>query len=105
MEWHARKLLTVIAEAALERKLIAQAQQLGISGYTISEVRGGGSHGIRTGEWEGERSIEFKVLCDADAAANLAGAIMERYSTHFALVLYLADVGVLRSGKFTSSGG
>lgn len=105
MEWHARKLLTVIAEAALERKLIAEAQPMGISGYTISEVRGGGTHGIRAGEWEAERSIEFKVLCDAEAAGTLAGAIMERYSTHFALVLYISDVGVLRSEKFTSSGG
>jgi len=101
MQWHARKLLTVIAEAALERKLIEASLALGIGGYTISEVRGGGAHGVRAGEWEGERSIEFKVLCDADAADRLAGAIMERYSRHFALVLYTTDVGVLRSEKFS----
>lgn len=101
MEWHARKLLTVIAEAALERKLVEQAQRLGIGGYTINEVRGGGAHGVRAGEWEGERSIEFKVLCEEAAAQRLAATIMEHYSRHYALVLYTSDVGVLRGEKFT----
>lgn len=101
MEWHGRKLLTVIAEAALERKLVDEARRLGIGGYTITEVRGGGTHGVRAGEWEGERSIEFKVLCEEVIAQRLAASIMETYSQHYALVLYTSDVGVLRGEKFT----
>ncbi len=101
MEWHARKLLTVIAEAALERRLVDEVQRLGIGGYTINEVRGGGTHGVRAGEWEGERSIEFKVLCEEAVAQRLAAAVMENYSQHYALVLYTSDVGVLRGEKFT----
>ena len=101
MEWHGRKLLTVIGEAALERKLVDEARRLGIGGYTITEVRGGGTHGVRAGEWEGERSIEFKVLCEEAVAQRLAASIMETYSQHYALVLYTSDVGVLRGEKFT----
>lgn len=101
MEWHGRKLLTIIAEAALERKLVEEAQRLGIGGYTINEVRGGGAQGVRAGEWEGERSIEFKVLCEEAVAHRLAAAVMENYSQHYALVLYTSDVGVLRGEKFT----
>ena len=101
MEWHARKLLTVIAEAALERKLVDEARQLGIGGYTITEVRGGGAHGVRAGEWEGERSMEFKVLCEASVAERLAAQLMQRYSAHYALVLYALDAGVMRAEKFS----
>ena len=100
MQWHLRKLVSVICEAALERQLVAEAQLLGIGGYTISDVRGGGTHGVRGGEWEAERSIEFKVVCEGAAAERLSHTLMERYGTHFALVLYASDVGVLRAGKF-----
>ena len=68
--WHARKLLTIIAEAALERLLIAEVRAAGGFGYTISEVRGGGQGGERAGEWEGERSIEFRVVCDEATAGR-----------------------------------
>ena len=101
MEWHARKLLVVIGEAALERRLVDEARKLGIGGYTVIDVRGGGTHGVRAGEWEGERSIEFKVLCEAGVAERFAEAVMERYSAHFALVLYITDAGVLRPEKFS----
>ena len=43
--WHARKLLTIIAEASLERALVAEVRGAGAGGYTISEVRGGSSGG------------------------------------------------------------
>lgn len=101
MQWHSRKLVSVICEAALERQLITEVQALGIGGYTISDVRGGGTRGVRGGEWEAERSIELKAVCDGAAAEQLCSVLMERYALHFALVLYVSDVGVLRAGKFT----
>ena len=101
MEWHERKLVTIIGEAALEKRLIDEARALGIGGYTVSEVRGGGAHGERAGEWEGERSIEFKVVCDVAGAERLAQMVMERYSPNYALVLYVSEVGVMRAQKFS----
>ena len=41
MQTHAKKLLVIITEAALEKNLIRDARQFGAHGYTITEVRGG----------------------------------------------------------------
>ena len=43
-----RKLVTIIAESSVERTLMRDLDELGISGYTISDARGGGSRGQRT---------------------------------------------------------
>lgn len=98
--WHARKLLTIIAESALERALVAAVREAGGSGYTITEVRGGGSGGERAGDWEGERSIEFRVICDQALAERIADRVMRQYAANYALVLYLSDVGVRRAERF-----
>ena len=98
--WHARKLLTIIAEAALERALIAEVREAGGGGYTISEVRGGGRSGERSGEWEGERSIEFRVICDQAVATRIADRIMQRYADNYSLALYLTEIEVRRAERF-----
>ena len=98
--WHARKLLTIIAEASLERALVAEVRGAGAGGYTISEVRGGSSGGERAGDWEGDRSIEFRVVCDEALAERIADRVMARYAAHYSLVLYLSEVGVRRAGRF-----
>lgn len=99
--WHARKLLTIIAEAALERALIAEVRQAGALGHTIAEVRGAGQGGERSGDWEGERSIEFRVVCDEATAELIADSVMTRYAKDYSLVLYLSDVQVRRGERFT----
>ena len=98
--WHTRKLLTIIAEAALERALIAEVREAGGGGYTISEVRGGGGSGERAGDWEGDRSVEFRVICDEALAGRIADRVMARYAPHYSLVLYLTEVGVRRAERF-----
>lgn len=100
MQTHARKLLVIICEAALEKTLIEDARRLGAAGYTIADVRGGGRGGIREGAWEADRSIEMKLICDATVAELLAAHVLERYGEHYALTLYLDDVKVLRPEKF-----
>jgi hypothetical protein len=100
MRVHSRKLLVLICEAALEKALVDDALRLGATGYTIADVRGGGHGGIREGAWEADRSIEVKIICDADVAERLAAHVVAAYADHYAVTLYLADVGVLRPEKF-----
>lgn len=100
MQKHARKLLVVIAEAAIERPLIADVRRLGALGYTVSEVRGGGAGGERSGEWEAERSVQLQVVCTDEAADRIAAHVLATYAAHYGVVLYLSDVQVFRAEKF-----
>jgi nitrogen regulatory protein P-II 2 len=100
MNMHARKLLVIITEAALEKSLIRDARQFGAQGYTIGEVRGGGERGEREASWEADRSIEMKIVCEAAVAQSLAQHVLSNYAPHFQVAMFTADVGVFRAEKF-----
>jgi nitrogen regulatory protein P-II 2 len=100
VQTHSRKLLVVICEAALERALADDARRMGVAGYTIADVRGSGRGGAREGEWQADRSIEMKIVCEADLAERFAAHVLATYCDHFAVTLYLQDAGVLRPEKF-----
>jgi nitrogen regulatory protein P-II 2 len=100
MQTHARKMLVIIAEAALEKNLIRDARSFGAHGYTIADVRGGGSGGEREARWEADRSIEMKVICEEAVAATLARHVLASYAPNYAVTLFTADVGVFRPQKF-----
>jgi nitrogen regulatory protein P-II 2 len=100
MQTHARKMLVIIAEAALEKALIRDARGFGAHGYTIADVRGGGGGGEREARWEADRSIEMKVICDEAVAATLARHVLASYAPNYAVTLFTADVGVFRPQKF-----
>ena len=100
MKTHPRKLLSIIAEAALERQLAADVKRLGAHGYTVIDVRGEGARGKRSADWDAERSIQMEVICDDAVAAAIAEHIHETYFENYAVTVFIADVGVLRPGKF-----
>ena len=97
---HAKKLLVIIAEAALEKNLIRDARAFGAHGYTLSEVRGGGAHSDREAAWEADRSVEIKVICDEAVAERLAQHVLATYAQNYAVTLFVTDVGVFRPQKF-----
>ena len=95
-----RKLLTVICEADLERALAADLSRLGARGYTITDARGHGAHGERDGLWPPSANIRVEVLCDAAVAAAIAADLKTRYYAQYSMVIFIADVQVLRPDKF-----
>lgn len=97
---HPKQLLVIIAEAALERRLIADAQRLGAHGYTVHDVRGGSVHAIREGRWEADRTVEIKIICDAAVADTIASHVLAQYGADFGISLYFTEVGVLRPQKY-----
>lgn len=100
MEKHRKQLLVIIAEAALEKRLIADSQRLGAHGYTVHDVRGGSRLGRREALWEADRSIEIKVICDPAVADAIGQHVMKVYAPNYGLTLYYADVDVLRAEKY-----
>jgi len=95
-----RKLLTVITEAALETHLTRDLDRLGAPGYTVSNARGRGQRGVRDAGWEADSNIRLEVICDDETAHKIARHLRDRYYDNYAMILTLADVEVLRPGKF-----
>lgn len=100
MNKHPKKLLVIIAEAALEKRLVSEVRLAGAHGYTVHDVRGGSEHTTREGNWEADRTIEMKVICDEGVADTIAAHLMSTYAPHYGLTLFFADVAVMRPEKF-----
>ena len=100
MELTARKLLTIVTEAALEDTLVADIENLGARGYTITDARGKGSRGMRDATWAPHANIRIEVLCHADTARAICMALRERYYDNYSMVAYVSEIEVLRPEKF-----
>ena len=100
MELTARKLLTIVTEAALEGTLVRDIEALGARGYTITDARGKGGRKKRDAAWAPHANIRIEVLCDADTARAICTAMRERYYDNYSMVMYVGDVDVLRPEKF-----
>jgi hypothetical protein len=97
---HPRKLVVIITEGALEKALARNVIELGAHGYTISDVRGSGSHGAREAAWEADRNIRVEVICDEQVADRIMAFMRDKYYDNFAMTAYVADIGVMRPEKF-----
>lgn len=95
-----RKLITVVSETAIEDELTRALSAVGATGYTVSDARGKGAHGLRDGSWSENANIRIEVLCDADVASRILDLLVETYYPHYTLVTFVTDVGVLRPNKF-----
>ena len=95
-----RKLLTIICETDIERKLSDDVMALGAHGYTVTEARGRGAGGERDAAWGPSGNIRMEVICDTVGAQAIAERLRKNYFDYFSMVLYLSDVEVLRDDKF-----
>jgi nitrogen regulatory protein P-II 2 len=93
------KLVTVIAEALLEDQLIADIKRLGARGYSRGEVYGEGSRGLRASEWEG-KNVRIETLVGEATATRILEHLAATYFADYAMVAYVADVGVVRGEKY-----
>jgi len=100
MEQFPRRLLTIVTEAVLERELLAEFDALGVRGYTVTDARGKGGRGRRRSEWAQEGNIRIEIVCEAAVAERVARHLRDRYYQHYAMILFLQDVSVLRPDKF-----
>lgn len=95
-----RKLLTIVCESDLEKKLGDDVMAFGAHGYTVTEARGRGAGGERDAAWSPSGNIRMEVICEAAVAESIAAHLHKTYFEHYALVLYMSDVDVLRGEKF-----
>ena len=67
---------------------------------TVTDARGKGSRGRRQSDWSQEGNIRIEMVCEPALAERVARHLRERYYDHYAMILFLQDVSVLRPDKF-----
>lgn len=85
-------LLTILSEAVLEDTLIDEIMALGAKGYTISEARGRGTHGLRTGKWSAGGNIRIEVIGDQTLCANIVKRLQTGYERDYGLLMFTCPV-------------
>lgn len=99
MELVRLKLVTIVAEAVLEHRLVEEIKRLGAKGYTLVDARGEGSRGLRTMDWEG-KNIRLEAIVSEEVALRILSRLQEAYFPHYAVVAFVENVEVLRGDKY-----
>ncbi len=94
MPTQAKVLLTILSEALLEDTLIDEITALGAKGYTISEARGRGTHGVRTGKWTAGGNIRIEVIGDAPLCARIVERLKSAYDKDYGLLMFTCPVEI-----------
>lgn len=100
MTKHPKTLLTIVTEAVLEKALVRDARERGAQGWIVAEVHGAGREGVREGAWEADRTIELKVICDAQVADAIAEHVLATYAPNYSVAMWFSEVAVLRPERY-----
>ncbi len=103
VRWSNARLLTIIAERLLLDRILHLCEELGIHAHTITECEGRGSRGLAVDEAHGD-NVEIRLLAARPLLDALARRLRDRYFEDHSIILYAADVEVLRSARFGGGG-
>jgi len=93
------KLVTIVSEGLLKDKMIELLHANGATGFTIIRAEGQGSRGLRATDWEGP-NFKFECVTSSKVAHKIVEAVAAKFLEHYAVIVWLSDVGVLRGEKF-----
>lgn len=94
------KLLTVTCEILAQKNVIDILTKHKITGYTFYEVEGNGARGLRGQGLKNEKNIKVEVIMQEEKLQSVVEEIARTLFSNFAIILYVSDVGVLRTEKF-----
>jgi nitrogen regulatory protein PII len=94
------KLLTVTCEILAQKNIIEILKKHDITGYTTYEVEGNGARGLRGQGLKNEKNVKVEVIMREDKLSDIVEEISRTMFANFAIVLYVSDVGVVRTEKF-----
>jgi hypothetical protein len=85
-------LLAILTEAVLENDIIEVIMSLGAKGYTISEARGRGAHGLRTGKWSAGTNLRIEVVGSVELCARIVERLQADYEKNYGLLMFTHPV-------------
>ena len=94
------KLLTITCEILAQKNIIEILGKHDITGYTTYEVDGNGARGIRGQGLKNEKNVKVEVIMREEKLQDIVEEISRTLFANFAIVLYVSDVGVVRTEKF-----
>ena len=92
-------LVTVVAEAVVEHRLIRDVTACGAHGWSVCDARGQGSKGVRADEFEGS-NIRLETLVSEEVADRIMDVLARDYFPRYAVVAWVTTVGVVRPAKY-----
>lgn len=88
-------LLTIIAETVLKDAIVDLFKSNNVSGYTVNQVQGEGSHGKRLGDIAGyNTNIEIKTIVSLEVSDSIFWSIKDHQGKH-ALIAFRQNVEAL----------
>ncbi len=100
MKFYNVKLLTITCEILAQKNIIEILKKHEITGYTTYEVEGNGARGLRGQGFKNEKNAKVEVIMREDKLQDVVEEISRTMFANFAIVLYVRDVGVVRTEKF-----
>ncbi len=94
------KLLTITCEILAQKNIIEILNKHQITGYTTYEVDGNGARGIRGQGLKNEKNVKVEVIMREEKLQDVVEEVSRTMFANFAIVLYVCDVGVVRTEKF-----
>ena len=100
MKLYPVKLLTITCEILAQKNIIDILKNHKITGYTTYEVDGNGARGLRGQGFKNEKNVKVEVIMREEKLQDVVEEISRTLFANFAIVLYVSDVGVVRTEKF-----
>ncbi|QMU54527.1 MAG: hypothetical protein GKS07_06305 [Nitrosopumilus sp.] len=100
MKLYPVKLLTVTCEILAQKNILEILNKYEITGYTTYEVDGNGARGIRGQGLKNEKNVKVEIIMREEKLQIVVEEISRTLFANFAIVLYVSDVGVVRTEKF-----
>jgi len=89
------KLVTVVGETIIMEDIAARGVSLGATGYTLTEVTGRGSRGVRNVMVTGtSKTMRLEFVVPADIAETVLSTVARHYFEHYACIAWMTDVQV-----------
>jgi nitrogen regulatory protein PII len=93
------KKISIVLERVLKNEIIDLIKAQGAKGWTLTEVNGEGSRGMRASEFEG-RNFQIDTIVNEACAGRILEQLSAKYFKNWSLVVYLSDIQVLRAEKY-----
>ncbi len=101
MKLHDVKLLTIICEVYIHRKVLDIIEKHKVRGYTVSDVGGKGESGMRGTGLPGESNVKIETIVKNEKAEKIIEELTLTILPDHVIIIYMLDTKVVRAEKFS----